>query len=240
MQRDAAARVPVGPVQHDVVGLLLARQHRRQQDAVVVAARLGAEHGDRKAVGDTELEQFLDGAHAGHAVARHHQARAPQSVGRLDEHAPIRHPRRIRGDVEGRIFDAAPAGQREVILVDRRRDHALALQVAGQAARQHVGAARRIEVVERVDPPVNLEQRELPPADERGHAGALDEILERAHVMPARIAHAATTSSALSSACAIFPSGRAPRRWPGESVRVPRRTPRCDRFRPSSRRCGSA
>ena len=40
------SRVPVRPMQHDVVGLLLARQHRRQQDAVVVAARLGAEHGD--------------------------------------------------------------------------------------------------------------------------------------------------------------------------------------------------
>ena len=76
MQRDAAARVPVGPVQHDVVGLLLAGQHRRQQDAVVVAARLGAEHGDGEAVGDAELEQLLDGAHAGHAVADHHQAYA--------------------------------------------------------------------------------------------------------------------------------------------------------------------
>ena len=97
MQRDAAARVPVGPVQHDVVGLLLAGEHRRQQDAVVVAARLGAEHGDGEAVGDAELEQLFDRAHAGHAIARHHQARALLRVAAPRRmHAPVRHARRYR------------------------------------------------------------------------------------------------------------------------------------------------
>ena len=115
----------------------------------------------------------------------------------------------IGGDVEGRILDAAPAGQREVMLVDRRRDHALALQVADQAARQHIGAARRIEVVERVDAPVNLEQRDLPPADERGHAGAFDEVLERADVVPACVAHAATSAGllALGDSLGVFGAG---------------------------------
>jgi hypothetical protein len=49
--------------------------------AVVVPVRLGAEHGDAVHVGG-ELQQFLDRAHAGHAVADHDQ-RARASI-----HAP--------------------------------------------------------------------------------------------------------------------------------------------------------
>ena len=43
-------RVPLEVVQHDLVERLLAGQHRRQQDAVVVRMRLGAEHRDVVAV----------------------------------------------------------------------------------------------------------------------------------------------------------------------------------------------
>ncbi|MCY1298590.1 hypothetical protein D9M70_480840 [compost metagenome] len=73
-QLDAVLFVPLARVEHDVRHRLLAGQHRRQQDAVVVAVRLGAEHRDVVQVRG-ELEQFLDGAHAGHAVADDDQAR---------------------------------------------------------------------------------------------------------------------------------------------------------------------
>ena len=55
-------------VQHDLVERLLAREHRRQQDAVVVRMRLGAEHRDVVGV-RRELQELLERAHAGHAVA---------------------------------------------------------------------------------------------------------------------------------------------------------------------------
>ena len=51
---------------------LLAREHRRQQDAVVVRMRFGAEYGDVVEVG-LDLQQLFERAHAGHAVADHHQ-----------------------------------------------------------------------------------------------------------------------------------------------------------------------
>ena len=59
-------------VQHDLVERLLAGQHRRQQDAVVVGVRLGAEHRDVVEIG-RDLQQLLERAHAGHAVADHHE-----------------------------------------------------------------------------------------------------------------------------------------------------------------------
>ena len=72
MQRDTVFGIPLPGMYHDVVHALFAGQHRRQQDAVVVAMRLGAEHGDVVQLG-RQLEQFLDRAHAGHAVADHDQ-----------------------------------------------------------------------------------------------------------------------------------------------------------------------
>ena len=64
--------VPVERVEDDLVDRLLAGEHRREQDAVVVRVRLGAEHGDVVQVG-RDLQQLLERAHAGHAVADHHQ-----------------------------------------------------------------------------------------------------------------------------------------------------------------------
>jgi hypothetical protein len=72
MQRDAVFVVPPAVVENDVVERHLARQHRREQDAVVVGVRLGAEHGDVVHVG-RELEQLFQRAHAGHAVADQYQ-----------------------------------------------------------------------------------------------------------------------------------------------------------------------
>ena len=71
-QRDAVLVVPLARVEHDVVDGLLRREHRRQQDAVVVAVRLRAEHRDVVHV-RREREQLLDGAHARHAVADEHE-----------------------------------------------------------------------------------------------------------------------------------------------------------------------
>jgi hypothetical protein len=72
MQADAVVGIPAERIEDDVVDGHLARQHRREQDAVVVGVRLGAEHGDVVEVG-RELQQVLHGAHAGHAVADHYQ-----------------------------------------------------------------------------------------------------------------------------------------------------------------------
>ena len=72
MQRDAVLGIPLHLVQHDLFDRLLARQHRRQQDAVVVGVRLGTEDRDVVEVGG-DLEQFLDRPHAGHAVADQHE-----------------------------------------------------------------------------------------------------------------------------------------------------------------------
>ena len=73
IQPHAVLRVPGAIVGDDVLEHLLAGQHRRQQDAVVIAVRLGAENGDVVALA-VELQQLFDGADAGHAVADHHQA----------------------------------------------------------------------------------------------------------------------------------------------------------------------
>src|SRR5690606_3987779 len=71
-QVDAVPGVPVEAVEHDVVKGAFAGQYRRQQDAVVVGVRLGAEHGDVVQVRG-KPKQFLQGPDPGHAVARHHQ-----------------------------------------------------------------------------------------------------------------------------------------------------------------------
>ena len=66
---DAVVVVPVLRIDDDVVEALVARQHAGEHDAVVVHMRLGAEHGDAIAVRLVTGQQFLDRAHAGHAVA---------------------------------------------------------------------------------------------------------------------------------------------------------------------------
>ena len=72
MQRDSVFRIPGRIIEHDVVDGFLAGKYRRQQNAVVIAVRLGPEDGDVVAVGD-DLEQFFQRAHPRHAVADQHQ-----------------------------------------------------------------------------------------------------------------------------------------------------------------------
>ena len=74
VQGDAVVAVPVQWVQDDFIQGLLAREHRREQDAVVVGMGLAAEHGDVVQVG-RELQQLFQGAHAGHAIAHHDQTK---------------------------------------------------------------------------------------------------------------------------------------------------------------------
>ncbi len=72
VQGDAVVRVPALVVEHDLLQRLLAGEHRREQDAVVVAAGLGAEYGDVVDIG-RDLQELLQRAHARHAVADQNQ-----------------------------------------------------------------------------------------------------------------------------------------------------------------------
>ena len=67
-QIDVVPRVPGVVVDDDVVELLVAREHGRQHDAVVVDARLGAEDGHVIAVRRARKE-FFQHAAGGHSVA---------------------------------------------------------------------------------------------------------------------------------------------------------------------------
>ena len=80
MQADAVVDVPVVAVEDDVVLVLLAGQHRRQHDPVVVAVRLVAEDGDPELLAAAALEHLLDEPGAGHAVADDDQPRAGVEV----------------------------------------------------------------------------------------------------------------------------------------------------------------
>ncbi|RMM59526.1 hypothetical protein ALQ76_05452 [Pseudomonas syringae pv. atrofaciens] len=71
-QLDTVAFVPVEVVEHDVFEILFAGQYRRQQDAIVIGVWLGAEDCDVVKV-FAQFQQLLECAHAGHAVADHHQ-----------------------------------------------------------------------------------------------------------------------------------------------------------------------
>ncbi len=73
VQRDVVVGVPVERVDEDVVRLLRSGQHAREQDAVVVAVRLVAEHGDLEAIAVGAGEHVLDEAGARHAVADDHE-----------------------------------------------------------------------------------------------------------------------------------------------------------------------
>ncbi len=67
-QIDVVSRVPGVVMDDDVVELLFAGQHRRQHDAVVVDARLGAEDRHVVAVGRAR-EELVEHAAGRHAVA---------------------------------------------------------------------------------------------------------------------------------------------------------------------------
>ena len=64
--------VPLHIVENDFVGRLLAGQHQRQQDAVVIDMRLIAEDGDFEI--RLLFQDLLDAGHPGHAIADHYES----------------------------------------------------------------------------------------------------------------------------------------------------------------------
>ena len=67
-----------------------------------------------------------------------------------------------------------------MLLVDRRGDDQLALQVADDAAREHVGAREGIAVPDRIDLFFNPENRDLLTRDQSADAGVRHDVLEPA------------------------------------------------------------
>jgi hypothetical protein len=68
VERDAVLDVPAVAVDDDFLVCLLARQNRRQHDAIVVHARFGVEDGDLVAVG-RGFQQVLQHSAGRHAIA---------------------------------------------------------------------------------------------------------------------------------------------------------------------------
>src|SRR6059058_1817810 len=121
-QRDAVILVPLLGVEHDVVDGLLAGEHGRQQNSVVIAVWFGTEDGDLIEIGRT-IQQHFDRADAGHAVADHHQlllvyflehALPSDSDGPLGD-AALR--RRLAGSIDD--WEAPIGGQRIIDYDDR-------------------------------------------------------------------------------------------------------------------------
>jgi len=97
----------------------------------------------------------------------------------LDARAVDRHARRL-------VLDASSRDKAEVLLVDRRCDDELALQVAHDSAREHVRARVRVVVVDRVDAVVlEAEHRDLAVAHQRAYPGVGDDVVQAANGDPA-------------------------------------------------------
>ena len=78
-QPNAAFGVPARPVDDDLIERLISGQHRRQQDAVVVRVRLGADDRDLVTVGCARQALFQC-AHSRHAVADDNEPWASPAV----------------------------------------------------------------------------------------------------------------------------------------------------------------
>jgi hypothetical protein len=73
VQRDIVFGIPVERVQENFARVLRAVQHIREQDAIVVAVRLGAQHRDVKLFATAARQNLFHRARARHAVADNHQ-----------------------------------------------------------------------------------------------------------------------------------------------------------------------
>jgi len=87
-QIDMVSYVPVLMMNDDVIELLLAGEHGRQHDAVIVDARLGAEDGDVVAIWRAR-KQLLEQSAGRHAVAENDE---PLSGRTSERHLPSRTP----------------------------------------------------------------------------------------------------------------------------------------------------
>ncbi len=72
MQRNVIVSIPIFIIQHDVFDRLLTCQHRRQQDAIVVCVRFGAEHRDVIYIW-CNLQQLLQRTYSRHTISNHDQ-----------------------------------------------------------------------------------------------------------------------------------------------------------------------
>src|SRR5690606_19536231 len=111
----------------------------------------------------------------------------------------------------GLVFNAPPRAQVEMLLVHRRRDHELPAQVADQPARNHIGAAEGITILEREDFLPDPQQRHLFAVHQRTDAGTVQDVVQTADEMPLATAHALTFR--LARSCCV-----AGRRWPRSST----------------------
>jgi hypothetical protein len=73
VQRDAIVAIPIQRIQINFAFALASVQHVREQNAVVVAVRLIAEHSDLELPGAIARQDLLDSASAGHAIADYHK-----------------------------------------------------------------------------------------------------------------------------------------------------------------------
>jgi hypothetical protein len=123
-QGDAAVAPPGSRPELDIVRRRLARQHRRQQHAVIGKPRLVADHGDGVAT-ECALGQFLDQTRRGHAIADDDERLAHRFPSKLQKSARrCARPRRARssrrwrlpiaividGDVAQAISSSVPPG----------------------------------------------------------------------------------------------------------------------------------
>ena len=143
-------RVPLATVDDDVVGGLLAGEHRRQHDAVVVDVRLVAE--DRHREARLVLEDLLEAVHPGHAVADDDQASHDRDSvhGALDAHRRLLVVRLPRERVERALRHLVRVGlgvvERHEDLPRRHRLGDPQLDAAhAAAARHHVHLVLRLQ-----------------------------------------------------------------------------------------------
>ncbi len=191
---------------------LVQRQALGAQAAEVRRMLRIAPHGNDRVAADRGEDAAADAA-----VAAGRRDLAPG----LDPHETVLDPRGIHRDAHRDVFEAAAGGKAEVLLVDRRGDDQLALQIAHDPARDDVGAREGIEIAYRVNGVViQPEDRNLLASHQRAHAGVRHDIRELADLMRLQLP--------------------APRSAPAGSGRARRRRRHSNRGRRCSRSGGSA
>ena len=151
------------------------------------------------------------------AVAAHRGDLTP----RFDQNKALFNSRGVHRNPHQAVLDAAARYQAEMLLVDRRGDDQLALDVADYSARDDIGAGEGIVVADGVDAiVVQPEERHLLALHEGAHPAVRHDVVEPADLMQLQLP--------------------APQGGRDGSGRARRRRRRCDRARRCSRNGGSA
>src|SRR5712691_6455983 len=118
---------------------------------------------------------------ATHAAVAAHRV---DLTARFDQNKALFNSRGVDRNPHRAVLDAAARYQAEMLLVDRRGDDQLALDVADDSARDDIGAGEGIVVADGVDAVVvQPEERDLLAAHERAHAGIGHDVVEPADLM---------------------------------------------------------